>query len=114
LRRKLRMSAHTTARADRTSAPERVTVDHVRALTTLSDRSALVRNWAVGGKLVVVTPDEAAEGVFQGRYSLLCTRSILLDAGLTESFRAGRLIGPVVEVYTREAAAINEAEASAV
>jgi hypothetical protein len=114
LRRKLRMSAHTTARVDRTSAPERVTVDHVRALTTLSDRSALVRNWAVGGKLVVVTPEKAAKGVFQGRYSLLCTRSILLDAGLTESFRAGRLIGPVVEVCTREAAAINEAEASAV
>ncbi|MFK0047818.1 hypothetical protein ACIQU4_27785 [Streptomyces sp. NPDC090741] len=44
---------------------------------------------------------------------LLATRSDLLDAGLRESWRAGRLTGPVVEVCAREAAALNEAERSA-
>lgn len=92
-------------------ATEPVTADHVRALTTLTDRSVLVRDRDTG-RLLVITPDAAAAGALCGRLAVLCTRADLLDAGLAESYRAGRLTGPVVDVCTTEAAAINAAEAT--
>ncbi|MGA5819835.1 hypothetical protein ACPC54_18485 [Kitasatospora sp. NPDC094028] len=83
-------------------------VDHLRALTTLDERSVLVADPA--GKLTVVTPDAAWAACFGGTARLIATRSDLLDAGLRESWAAGRLTGPVVEVCAAEAAAINAAE----
>lgn len=84
--------------------PAAVTLDHLRALTTLSadpdrDRYELVADRA--GLLTVTTPDQAAERYFAGTARLLATRAILLDAGLTVSWRAGRLTGPVAEACTR-------------
>lgn len=97
-------------------APARVTAEHLRALTPLvseadRDRSVLVADRA--GNLAVVTPDAAAAGCLAGEMRLLATRADLLDAGLTESWRAGRLTGPVVAVCTAEAASLNAAERDA-
>jgi hypothetical protein len=89
-------------------APAHVTADHVRALTTLSDRSVLVADRV--GALSVVTPEAAWAGALAAQKRVLATRADLLDAGLTESYRAGRLVGPVVEVCTAEAASLNAAE----
>ncbi|WP_326790549.1 hypothetical protein [Streptomyces sp. NBC_00151] len=38
---------------------------------------------------------------------------VLLDAGLTEAVRAGRLTGPIVAVCTAEAASLNAFEQGA-
>ncbi|MFI8943267.1 hypothetical protein [Streptomyces syringium] len=65
------------------------------------------------GNLTVVTPAAAAAGCLTGKMRLLATRADLLDAGLTESWRAGRLIGPVVAVCTAEAPSLNAAERDA-
>ncbi|RLU82569.1 hypothetical protein CTZ27_30070 [Streptomyces griseocarneus] len=97
-------------------APVVVKPEHLRALTTLSsdpdrDRSVLVADRA--GTLSVVTPDAALTGCFAGTMRLLATRSDLLDAGLRESWKAGRLTGPVVDVCTAEAASLNAAERTA-
>lgn len=94
-------------------APARVTADHLRALTPLvsdkgRDRSVLVADRA--GNLTAVTPSTAAAGCLTGEMRLLATRADLMDAGLTESWRAGRLTGPVVEVCTAEAASLNAIE----
>ncbi|WP_372411983.1 hypothetical protein [Streptomyces luteireticuli] len=88
--------------------PATVRVEHLRALTTLSERAVLVADRA--GRLTVVTPDAAARGCLAGEMRMLATREDLLDAGLRESWKAGRLIGPVVEVCTTEAASINARE----
>jgi hypothetical protein len=90
--------------------------DHLRALTPLvadeeRDRSVLVADRT--GNLTVVTPDAAAAGCLAGEMRLLATRADLLDAGLTESWRAGRLTGPVVAVCTAEATFLNAAEQGA-
>ncbi|MEU0846330.1 hypothetical protein ABZ370_43840 [Streptomyces sp. NPDC005962] len=89
-------------------APAAVTAHHLRALTTLSERSVLVADRA--GTLTVVTPDAAGAGCLAGEMRLLATRSLLLDAGLRESWKAGRLTGPVLEVCTAEAAFLAAAE----
>ncbi|MFJ6437755.1 hypothetical protein [Streptomyces sp. NPDC091416] len=86
--------------APRNWTPAVVSPDHLRALTSLvddegRDRSVLVADRA--GKLTVVTPDTALTGCLTGEVRLLATRGDLLDAGLRESWRAGRLTGPVVE-----------------
>ncbi|MFJ4623644.1 hypothetical protein [Streptomyces sp. NPDC088812] len=91
--------------------PVRVTPDHLRALTTLGERSVLIADRA--GTLSVVTPDAAAAGCLAGEMRLLATRADLLDAGLAESWRAGRLTGPVVAVCTAEAASLNDHEQGA-
>ncbi|MFD8316167.1 hypothetical protein [Kitasatospora purpeofusca] len=93
--------------------PARVKPEHLRALTVLvgeeqRDRSVLVADRA--GRLSVVTADAAGAGCLAGELRLLATRADLLDTGLTESWRAGRLTGPVVEVCTAEAASLNAAE----
>ncbi|WP_424892178.1 hypothetical protein [Streptomyces sp. XH2] len=97
-------------------APVVVKPDHLRALTTLSsdpdwDRSVLVANRA--GTLSVVTPDAAVTGCLAGTMRLLATRADLLDAGLRESWKAGRLTGPVLDVCTAEAASLNAVEQGA-
>ncbi|MEU8542973.1 hypothetical protein AB0C52_23805 [Streptomyces sp. NPDC048717] len=97
-------------------APAVVKPEHLRALTPLvseegRDRSVLVADRA--GKLSVVTADTAAAGCLAGELRLLATRSDLLDAGLTESWRAGRLTDPVIKVCTAEAASLNAAERGA-
>lgn len=108
------MNAHPLPPGDetppRTWAPAVVTPEHLRALTPLvddegRDRSVLVADRA--GRLTVVTPDTALGGCLAGELRLLATRGDLLDAGLRESWRAGRLTGPVVEVCTVEAASLN-------
>ncbi|KAB7839468.1 hypothetical protein [Streptomyces mobaraensis] len=96
--------------------PAAVTPDHLRALTPLSsepdrDRSVLVADRA--GKLSVVTPDAALAGCLAGELRLLATRTDLLDAGLVESWQAGRLTGPVVAVCAAEAASLNTFEQGA-
>lgn len=88
--------------------PADVRTEHLRALTTLSERSVLVAD--PNGRLSVVTPEVAAEGAFAHRMRVLATRADLLDAGLQVSARAGRLIGPVVEVCSAEAASLTAAE----
>ena len=79
-----------------------------RALTTLSERSVLVADRT--GALTVVTPDTAWAACFAGTARLLATRAHLLDAGLRESWKTGRLVGPVIEVCTAAAAALTAAE----
>ncbi|MFD4576750.1 hypothetical protein ACFWNK_30840 [Streptomyces sp. NPDC058417] len=93
--------------APRAWTPAVVKPEHLRALTPLvsdegRDRYGLVADRA--GKLSVVTPDTAADGCLAGELRLLATRADLLDASLRESWQAGRLTGPVVEVCTAEAA----------
>ncbi|MEV7595796.1 hypothetical protein AB0O91_00215 [Kitasatospora sp. NPDC089797] len=92
-------------------APARVSPDHLRALTTLGDRSVLIADRS--GALTVVTPDQAAAACLAGTARLLATRADLLDAGLRESATAGRMVGPVVEVCELEASALNTVERSA-
>jgi hypothetical protein len=80
--------------APRAWTPAVVKPEHLRALTPLlsdegRDRSVLVADRA--GKLSVVTPDAAADGCLAGELRLLATRADLLDAGLRESWAAGRL-----------------------
>ncbi|WP_372412087.1 hypothetical protein [Streptomyces luteireticuli] len=89
-------------------APATVRVEHLRALTTLSERSVLVADRT--GRITVVTPDAAWKGYFAGEMRLLAHREDLLDAGLRESWKTGRLTGPVVEVCTAEAASLNVRE----
>ncbi|MFJ4624558.1 hypothetical protein [Streptomyces sp. NPDC088812] len=62
------------------------------------------------GTLSVITPDVAGAGCLAGETRVLATRADLLDTGLTESWRAGWLTGPVVAVCTREAALLNACE----
>ncbi|MFD8609450.1 hypothetical protein [Streptomyces sp. NPDC059631] len=111
------MTARPLPPADATApvswAPAAVQPEHLRALTPLvdderRDRSVLVADPA--GTLTVVTPETAAAGCLAGELRLVATRADLLDAGLTESWRAGRLTGPVVEVCTAEAASLTAFE----
>ncbi|MFD5516362.1 hypothetical protein [Streptomyces sp. NPDC127066] len=74
----------------------------------MGERSVLVADRA--GALTVVTPSAAATGCLAGQMRLMATGADLLDAGLTESWRTGRLTGPVVAVCTREAASLNARE----
>ncbi|MER6913979.1 hypothetical protein ABT354_20090 [Streptomyces sp. NPDC000594] len=93
------------------SAPAAVTPAHLGALTPLVDEPARDRSVLVAdrdGNLTVA----AAAGCLAGEWRLLATRADLLDAGLREPWRAGRLTGPVVDVCTREAAALNSYERS--
>ncbi|MGK5529477.1 hypothetical protein [Streptomyces sp. URMC 129] len=82
--------------------------EHLRALTTLGERSGLITSRA--GRLTVVTPGEAAVRCPRGEARLVATRGDLLDAGLRVSWAVGRLTGPVVEVCTAEAASLTAAE----
>ncbi|MFD8609584.1 hypothetical protein [Streptomyces sp. NPDC059631] len=113
------MTAHPLPPGDETAparwVPAVVRPEHLRALTPLvddegRDRSVLVADRA--GKPTVVTLGTAAAGCLAGELRLVATRADLLDAGLTESWRAGRVTGPVVEVCTAEAASLTNFERS--
>ncbi|EFL29365.1 hypothetical protein SSOG_09079 [Streptomyces himastatinicus ATCC 53653] len=88
-----------------------VKLDHLRALTTLEARSVLIAGRAE--ELVVAIPDVAGAGCLTGEMRLQATCSLLLDAGLRESWKAGRLTGPFLEICTTEPASLNAAERGA-
>ncbi|MGA5291594.1 hypothetical protein [Streptomyces pseudogriseolus] len=89
-------------------AAARVSAEHLRALTTLGERSVPVADHA--GRPAVIAPDAAGAGCLAGTMRLLATRADLLDAGLPEPGRARRLTGPVAAVCTSEAASLNAAK----
>jgi len=98
-------------------APAVVKPDHLRALTmpgvrpVLGVRSVLVAGRA--GELAVVIPDVVGAGGLAGEMRLPATCSLLLDAGLRESWKAKRLTGPLLEICTTEPASLNAAEQGA-